>query len=163
MASVALTAFARQMLETAVTNGGGATYEQLRDFRRKTPTDQAIKAFTHAGLLVKRGKGYVITAAGLVASATGSYESKWANDAPTAEECTELLAAALAPKIATARALIGVSFVKLLTDAATARHKEMAFPCGRCAACNKTASLAELETGDAWLCKSCSALPGAAG
>lgn len=155
MASVPLTAFARLMLEIAVTNGGGATYEQLRDLRRKGPTDQAIKAFLHAGLLEKRGSGYVITAAGLVASSAGAYESKWANSVPTTEECTELLAAALAPKIATARALIGKEFVKRVTDTATTRHKEMPFPSGRCAACKKITKLSELTAVEMWACLSC--------
>jgi len=155
MASVALTAFSRQMLETAVTNGGGATYEQLREFRRKAPADLAIKAFVHAGLLEKKGAGYVITAAGLVASVTGSYESKWANNAPSTEECIALMVDALAPKIATARALIGTPFVKLLTDSASTRHKKMAFPSGCCAACKKTAPLAELTAGEQWVCKTC--------
>jgi hypothetical protein len=157
MASVALTAFARLMLETAVTNGGGATYEQLRDFRRKTPTDQTVKTFVTYGLLEKRGAGYVITAAGLLASTTGFYETKWGSSPPEPDEFVAALCDAIAPKIATARMIVGKEFVKQLTDKATARHKAHPYPSGVCEECHKIVMLSDLTVATEWKCKVCRA------
>lgn len=158
MPSVLLSAFARQMLDVAVANGGAATLEQMRDHRRKTPAEVALKTFVAYNMLERKGGGYVITPAGLLASVTGFYETKWGNTAPTPADCGREIADAMAPKMALGKRLIGLGFTKVLVDTVSAAHPAH-FPEGRCSRC-KTPSLADDAFAAHWSCEKCRA-PGA--
>lgn len=158
MSSVFLTSFQRQMLDIAVSNGGAATFEQMRDARRKTNAEAAAKLFVDYNMLQKKGAGYVVTPAGLLACATGYYDTKWANAAPAASECSDAIADALVPKMATSKSMLGPDFAKSLVAKVAAQSKAAPYPSGRCARCKQLTEVPALTDGDSeWKCAACRA------
>lgn len=159
MASVMLTALARQMLAVVVENGGAASFDQMRDHRRKAPAELALKTFLGYAIIEKKGDGYVITPAGALAHVTGFYETKWANAAPPADRCMVEICEALAPVMQIAKLLTGPDFNKQIIGLLSRRGKEWPFLTGTCPTCKSPTAATVLGGEAVWACSACRADP----
>jgi hypothetical protein len=161
MASVMLTALARQMLAVVVENGGAASFDQMRDHRRKSSAELVLRVFTDYGLVEKKGDGYVVTPAGVLAHLTGFYESKWANAAPAVDKCATAISEALAPLMQVTRVLIGPDFNKQVVGLLSKKGKDWPLLTGTCPSCKAPTPAAILGGEAVWKCSTCRKEPAA--